>query len=145
MKLCSSCVWQEGPLVTSITWTDKTLITATEIMISNTRWKAKKRILSKDIIQAAPWLSSPLSLPGSVPSLAYGTVPWAPHRSTLKVSALGPYCIDFLWVVEKPLCFSLLFSLNDAFLHGRLSETPSNIQSVSFSSTYSRSSGMTMN
>ena len=48
MKLCSSCVWQEGPLVTSITWTDKTLITATEIMISNTRWKAKKRwILSK--------------------------------------------------------------------------------------------------
>ena len=43
MKLCSSCVWQEGPLVTSITWTDKTLITAREITLSNTRRKAKKR------------------------------------------------------------------------------------------------------
>ena len=49
MKLCRSCVWQEGLLVISITWTDKTLITATENMISNTRWKAKKRwVLSRE-------------------------------------------------------------------------------------------------
>ena len=49
MKLCRSCVWQEGLLVISITWTDKTLIAATENMISNTRRKAKKRwVLSRE-------------------------------------------------------------------------------------------------
>ena len=35
--------------------------------------------------------------------------------------------------------------LFDASLHGRLSETPSEIQSVSSSSMYSRNSGVTMN
>ena len=64
----------------------------------------------------------------------------APHISALKVSALDPYCIDFLWVVEKSPCFPLLFSLSDVSLHRRLSETPSNIQFGSSSSTWSHNS-----
>ena len=94
------------------------------------------------IIQGTPWLSMPRSLPRSAPCLAYGTIPWAPHISALKVSALGPYCIDFLWLEKSP-CFPL-FYLNDVSLHSRLRETPSNIEFGSSSSTWSYNSRVTI-
>ena len=77
-------------------------------MAKDTYMKEKGEV---GIIQGTPWLSRPPSLPGLAPYLAYGTIPWAPHISALKVSALGPYFIDFLWVVEKSPYFSLLFCL----------------------------------
>ena len=61
----------------------------------------------------------------------------------LKISALGPYCIDFLWPEKSP-CFPL-FYLNDVSLHSRLRETPSNIEFGSSSSTWSYNSRVTIN
>lgn len=117
------------------------LITASESMI-------RKHMMDQgkvDIIQATPWISSPQSLPGAAPCLVYGTIPWVPHISDLRVSPLGTYCVDFLWVAEKSHRFPLLFSLNNVSLHGGQRGKPSSIQAGSYSYTVSHNPRVTMN